>query len=187
MRLTLLCYALWAMPSLAASPESIERVASRRIFFGHQSVGGNLLDGVTDVSGGKLRVVQGRTPEALSTPGLVHTFIGQNEDPSGKVRDFEKALDEVQGKADLAFFKFCYIDFSANTDVEKLFAEYLASMERLHTKYAADTYVHVTEPLTIEQWARRLRARLKLSESDFSELAHLVQSQLNLSLSRILK
>ena len=34
---------------------------------------------------------------------------------------------------------------------------------------------------------RRLRARLKLSESDFSELAHLVQSQLNLSLSRILK
>ncbi len=179
MRLTLLCYALLAMPSLAASPESIERVASRRILFGHQSVGGNLLEGVSDVSGGKLRVVQGRTPEVLSTPGLVHTFIGQNEDPSGKVRDFEKALDDVQGKADLAFFKFCYIDFSASTDVEKLFAEYLASMERLHTKYPAVTFVHVTVPLTVVQSGAKAWLKRRLGRAPWGEQENVVRQRFN--------
>lgn len=179
MRLTLLCYALLAMPSLAASPESIERVASRRIFFGHQSVGGNLLEGVSDVSGGKLRVVQGRTPEVLSTPGLVHTSIGQNEDPSGKVRDFEKALDDVQGKADLAFFKFCYIDFSATTDVEKLFAEYLASMERLRTKYPAVTFVHVTVPLTIVQSGAKAWLKRRLGRAPWGEQENVVRHRYN--------
>lgn len=175
----MLCYALLAMPSLAASPEAVERVVSRRIFFGHQSVGGNLVEGLGDVGGGKLQLVQARTADAFSKPAFVHTFIGQNEDPSGKVRDFEKALDDVQGKAELAFFKFCYVDFTAGTDVEKLFAEYTASMERLHAKYPAVTFVHVTVPLTIVQTGAKAWLKRRLGRAPWGEQENVVRHRFN--------
>ncbi len=135
----------------ALPAELIDRVAQRRIFFGHQSVGGNIVAGLSDIGAGRLTVTEGRNPEAFDRPGFVHTFIGKNEQPASKVADFEAALDAIGGRADIAFFKFCYVDFDANTDVDAVFAEYAAAMARLRAKYPAVTFVHVTAPLTVVQ------------------------------------
>lgn len=161
MRLPALWYALFAMTSLAAPPEGLDRVAQRRIFFGHQSVGGNIMQGLGDLAGGKLTLVEGRSAEALTKPAFVHALVGRNEAPLTKVADFEKALDELGGRAEIAFFKFCYIDFTASTDVEALFAEYTAALTRLRAKYPQTTFVHVTVPLTTVQggakaWVKKL-------------------------------
>lgn len=138
--------------STAAVPEAaVQKVASRRVLFGHQSVGGNILDGLADVSGGKLVVREGRAPSLFEQPGLVHTLIGKNEDPHSKVADFEAALEATGGKPEIAFFKFCYVDFDAKTNAEQLFEAYLASSRRLKARYPNVTFVHVTVPLTVVQ------------------------------------
>lgn len=138
--------------STAAVPEAtVQKVASRRVLFGHQSVGGNILDGLADVTGGKLTLREGRTPALFERAGLVHTFIGQNEDPHSKLTDFEAALDATAGKPEIAFFKFCYVDFDAKTNADQLFETYLASTQRLQAKYPAITFVHFTVPLTVVQ------------------------------------
>ncbi len=43
---------------------------------------------------------------------LLHTAIGRNEDPGSKCEDFRRVLDQLQGRLDVALFKFCYIDFN---------------------------------------------------------------------------
>jgi len=138
--------------STASVPDGVvQKVASRKVFFGHQSVGGNILDGVNDVAGGQLTLIEGRAPELFSKPALVHTLIGKNEAPREKIADFEKALDALNGAPDIALYKFCYIDFDASTDADTLFDEYLASHARLKAKYPNVTLVHVTVPLTVVQ------------------------------------
>src|SRR3954469_13552219 len=119
--------ALLTLSATQLADEELARVASRRIFFGHQSVGANILDGVNDVAQGKLRIREGRSSALLASPGLLHARLGKNESPSSKVKDFEAALDSLGGAVDIAFFKFCYVDFDASTDVEQLFTEYMAS------------------------------------------------------------
>lgn len=141
--------ALLTLTATGLADEVVQRVASRRIFFGHQSVGANILDGVNDVAGGKLRIREGRSSALLASPGLLHARLGKNEAPRTKVQDFEAALDSLGGAVDIAFFKFCYVDFDAKTDVEQLFAEYLATIQRLETKFPTVTLVHVTVPLTV--------------------------------------
>lgn len=143
------------------SPEVLERVAARRIFFGHQSVGANLLDGVTDLAQGRVTLRAARTPDAFATPALVHTPVGKNEDPASKVADFEAALAAIEGRAEVAFMKFCYVDFTPATDVEAVFSTYAAALERLRARYPAVTFVHLTVPLTVVQggpkaWLKRL-------------------------------
>ncbi len=141
--------ALLTLTATALADDIIRQVASRRIFFGHQSVGANILDGVNDVSGGQLRIREGRSSALLASPGFLHARLGQNEAPASKVADFEAALDALGGAVDIAFFKFCYIDFTAQTDVEQLFEGYLATLKRLEAKYPKVTFVHVTVPLTV--------------------------------------
>ncbi len=141
--------ALLTLTLTGVADEIVQQVASRRIFFGHQSVGANILEGVTEVSAGKLRIREGRTSALLTSPGILHARIGQNESPGSKVADFEAALASLGGAVDIAFFKFCYIDFTAQTDVEQLFADYQAALTRLEAQYPKVTFVHVTVPLTV--------------------------------------
>ena len=141
--------ALLTLSATAIADDVVQQVASRRIFFGHQSVGADILAGVNEVAQGKLRIREGRNASLLSAPGLLHTRIGQNETPASKIQDFEVAVDSLAGAGAIAFFKFCYVDFTASTDVESLFADYLATFERLQQKYPRVTFVHFTVPLTV--------------------------------------
>ncbi len=152
---------LFALSASAAPTEALERVATRRILFGHQSVGANLVEGLAALGAAHLVIKEGRDPGAFVTPAFVHTRVGRNEDPASKVADFEAALEAIGGRADIALFKFCYVDFSATTDVDALFGTYVAALQRLHAKYPAVTFVHVTAPLTVVQsgpvaWLKRV-------------------------------
>ena len=142
----MLLTALLILSSVALPEGVVEKVAGRRIFFGHQSVGANVVDGIRELTSGKLIIREGRS---FTSPGLLHAFIGKNEAPLTKLADFESIIEALDGQVDLAFFKFCYIDFNAHTDVERLFTEYLATLNRLRAKYPGVTFVHVTVPLTV--------------------------------------
>lgn len=117
-----------------------------RVFFGHQSVGANVLDGVEEVGPGRVH--------------FEHRLLGTNGDPLSKLAAFELAVAEVAGRVHLAFFKFCYADFTALTDVDALFAAYQHTLSRLQSAYPRVAFAHVTVPLTVVQggvtgWVKR--------------------------------
>ena len=141
----------------------LAKVAKARIFFGHQSVGYNILSGIGAVAldrGVELAVVEGRDPKIASGPCVLHATIGANTDPLGKMRDFDTIVRGGVGDwADIAFMKLCYVDLGADTDVETLFAEYKKTMAALARDYPRVAFVHSTAPLTTIEWG--LKARLK--------------------------
>jgi len=160
--------ALHGVASAATPPASgtaQEKLAQRRIFFGHQSVGGNILEGLQRLGAGP-RVVEVRAPTETVAPGtLAHAMVGENLKPETKIAHFERLMDGGLGKTtDVAFFKFCYIDINGTTDARALFEKYRASMEGLKARHPGTTFVHVTAPLTTVQrgakaWVKELLGR----------------------------
>jgi hypothetical protein len=57
----------------------------------------------------------------------------------------------IGGTADVALFKFCYIDVDPSTDVARVFAEYESTMTALKARYPTTRFVHVTMPLRMVQ------------------------------------
>src|SRR5215212_8657798 len=111
----------------------LERLAHERIYFGHQSVGANILDGLKELSaeaGVPLRVVETARAASLGAAGVGHVFVAQNGDPLRKLDSFKAALGHGS-HADIALLKFCYVDISADTDARELFKHYRETIEKL--------------------------------------------------------
>jgi hypothetical protein len=136
-------------PTLRAD---LERIAQRRIFFGHQSVGVNLLDGVKQLAmtaGVPVQVVEVTSASGVKPATLGHTFVASNGDPLKKLRSFEQAMGQQPTGLDIALVKFCFVDINKDTDVKDLFAHYHATIDDLRAKNPGTTFVHVTAPLTV--------------------------------------
>lgn len=130
-----------------------EALAGRKIYFGHQSVGQNVLEGlraVLDATPGiRLDIRETSDAREFDRPVFAHSAIGRNEDPDGKIEHFRAILESGVGeKADVAFFKLCYVDIDLSTDIEGLLAHYDRAMAELRAKYPRLAIVAVTVPLT---------------------------------------
>ena len=133
---------------------ALEKLSQKKIFFGHQSVGNNILDGIRDLMQEnpqiKLNIVETSNPADFDAPLFAHARVGKNRDPISKIDAFTRLMEEgIGNRADIAFFKFCYVDFgaSANADIKEVFGYYKKSMSRLKDKYPKITFVHFTVPL----------------------------------------
>lgn len=136
------------------SAEAMNALSEKRIFFGHQSVGWNIIDGLRDIAREKgwpgFDFVEARTPG--EAPAVYHAAIGENGDPLGKIKDFEAIMRDGMGdKVDIALMKLCYVDFEADTDAEAVFVAYRDAMGRLAAEYPEVGLVWATAPLTAEE------------------------------------
>jgi hypothetical protein len=134
-----------------------QRVASKKIFWGHQSVGFDILEGV-DLGGRRiikkrLQVVDSTDPSVFDGAGaLAHAALGSNADPRSKIDAFVDTMEGGMGNtADLAFLKFCYLDFQPGSDVRALFTDYKQAIDALALRYPETTFAHMTVPLTERQ------------------------------------
>lgn len=153
--------------------ESID-LSNKVIFFGHQSVGYNIIDGIKDITQEdpniKLLITEKYESKQNSGALLYHLTIGKNEEPESKVDDFKQLIDKGIGSwTNIAFFKFCYVDFNDDTKVEKVFDHYKDVMKYLKNKYPKVTFVHVTTPLTVisptwKTWIKEITGRGKMWE-----------------------
>jgi hypothetical protein len=149
----------------------LEAVASARIFFGHQSVGHDIMAGVADLdSAAGVRalsiVTVGREP--LQGGGVfAHRPIGENGDPAGKCEDFARVLDRYAADTiDIAILKFCYADIRHTRNIEEMFDSYKRSMDSLRSRYPSVTFVHVTVPVTMRSdWWKRV-GRMAMGKDD---------------------
>jgi len=140
------------------------KLAGKKIFFGHQSVGYDIMEGVSALQNEhpsiRLTIVETADPSRFDGPVFAHAQVGRNEDPDSKCEAFERYMDSgIGARADIAFFKFCYVDIKRETDVGKVFESYKAMVRRVKAKYPGLILVHVTIPLTSSGYS--LEARVK--------------------------
>lgn len=159
-----------SLPSLAAVPASRWfPLGKERVYFGHQSVGRNILDGVRTVLGDHpqipLSIHETTDPGEMGPAVLGHSLIGRNGDPVGKADHFASLIREGIGDSvDVAMMKFCYVDFDPQTDHRSVFEEYRRRMADLRASYPDLRIVHFTVPLTSPQtgpraWVKRIIGR----------------------------
>jgi len=141
-------------PSIGnVSDEQLKRLSEIKIFFGHQSVGFNIINGIQDLmkenSKIKLNIVETADKSDFNAGLFAHARAGNNTKPKSKIDAFKNFIEKgIGNQADIAFLKFCYIDFNEKTDVANVFADYREVMSRLKNSYPKTTFVHVTVPLT---------------------------------------
>lgn len=142
----------------------LDRLINMRVLFGHKSVGYNILEGVEEIkrnnpSFERLAVVEIKPedPVVFEKPGIYHQQNGKNGFPKGKCDAFKRLLTEngVGSRVDIAFFKFCYVDFAPESNVLEIFNYYAETLESLKKTFPKLTLVHVTVPLTTHRWGGR--------------------------------
>ena len=153
------------------SDSAWQKLSGKKIYFGHKSVGENIINGVVDVLKEfpqiKMNILESNKTEDFSSPVFAHSAVGSNSDPESKMKAFGDILDRgVGNKADIAFFKFCFVDILPRTNVEKVFADYQSFMARLKEKYPQTIFIHVTVPLTsnesgIKVWVKKGKDLIK--------------------------
>ncbi len=135
------------------SPELWNKLAQKRIYFGHQSVGFNIVDGIKDVMKEhpevKLNIVESADASDLKAGTFEHSRVGKNVDPKSKVEEFTKFVEQGIGKnADFSALKFCYVDVRADTNVKSVLKDYESFMSKVGNEFPKMTVVHFTVPLT---------------------------------------
>jgi len=172
------------MTPVAASPEQLRALSGKRIFFGHQSVGGNVMAGVQTLlqssPGNTVRLVESPDAASYSAPVFGHALIGENEHPMTKIDGFADAVaNRLNGALDIAFFKFCYIDFKPDTDVSALFVNYEVSLVRLQQRFPKIVFAHVTVPITTAPSEFKLKLKSWLGRSDMRAQSNIQRERFN--------
>jgi len=144
---------------------ALEKVSTMKIYFGHQSVGYDLLSGMEqweEETG--VQIPKAETRDFSSTDGasLVHFRVGKNMDPYSKIDDFAALVEQIpKDEASVAFFKFCYIDFHHSADVDAIFTAYKEKMLALRKSSGNCRIVLCTVPLrTIQKGPKAIAKKI---------------------------
>ena len=164
--------------------EELAETGRVRVFLGPQSVGENLMEGIRllhrrgAVTAPRVLEVGVDLPDQGGF--LVHARIGRNEDPLGKIEDFDRLLRAgTAERVEVAMMKLCYIDVTSSTDVDALFTTYRETLRALQQDFPDVAFVHSTVPLTTEA-GRLARWKTRLGGSDrFGQAENVARERLN--------
>lgn len=168
----------------------LEALSRSRVYFGHQSVGRNILHGVrnlADEAGVALRIEEVASGAAAEGPGLFHTNIGENGAPDGKLEAFLANVaappqDRAPAAYDIALLKFCYVDLdedSKEQSPQALFDRYRSSVAGLGERQQGLTLIHATMPLTADPPGWKTRVKRWLGRATWTDAANQKRSQYN--------
>lgn len=141
----------------------LDKVRTKKILWGHHSIGDNIESGLINLSSvNPLRysINLVHDPVSLEKPAVGDWRNGENRDPSGKIFAFETKMRSLNGNGnqwgevlDIAYFKFCYIDFNIKKDIPVIFNQYKTTMEKLIQDFPTCKFVFITAPLsTTDNW-----------------------------------
>ena len=174
---------LASLPAL--SDQQLDSLATKKIFFGHQSVGDNVIQGIRDLMSAnprlKINIVKSPDPQLIPAPALVEFEIGRNGDPQSKNKAFASILDKGMGtRGGIVMFKYCYVDIDSSTNIHTMFQDYCEQINTLGAKYPSLKIVHITVPLTTVEpttkaWVKSMLGRtttqdVNVKRNDFNNL-----------------
>lgn len=163
--------------------ESIRALQHRKIYFGHQSVGTNIVQGIRDILSERksdaLSVITLKDTSGLPEYYFAESAIGVNRNVQSKCDAFGERLRTLGGKVDIAFMKLCFVDITHETDADSMFAIYARAIDSLRKEFPSTHIVHVTVPLTVrtagwKRWVKQL-----LGREDIYELGNMQRSRFN--------
>jgi hypothetical protein len=161
----------------------LRRIAGSRVYFGHKSVGYNIVDGLAELSAsaGVPLAIAEVSDSLAGAPagGFLHGPVAENGNPARKLESFARALDSATGDVDVAALKFCYVDFGPGTDVAALFARYQATLAALQARHPHTTFVHFTVPLTIVQGGAKAFLKRLLGRTPYGAAENVRREEYN--------
>ncbi len=148
--------------------EQLVALKAHGIYFGHQSVGANIMLGLDELLAAVPEADRlGRGSLADAGPGVwADDYVESNGDPLGKLADFRSQMGSLCGSVDIAFMKFCCADagYLDTNGARPLYDAYRSTMSAIQTACPGARLVHVTMPITnsdnqlIESFNALLRA-----------------------------
>jgi len=164
--------------------EDLGLLAETKIYFGHQSVGGNLIDGIADLAAqaefAGLEIVESNVIDENRDGGFFHSRVGENTRPGTKVDAFLASIDGMEAsQPELALLKFCYVDFGVDTDVDDLTSKYSAAVDSLKSSHPEVKLVHVTAPLQTALFGIKERIYRMIGKEVWGDAANAKRNQYN--------
>ncbi len=129
-----------------------DAVSAQKIYFTHASVGGNILQGFSDLHASDAskyplsQATAGDTPPGTTINGTIYEYNRGNPGWSAKISGFETCIQNGwhDPKVDMAMNKFCFIDQAAS------WTDYRDSMVTLEANHPGTKFIYWTMPLTTD-------------------------------------
>jgi hypothetical protein len=171
-------------PRLSELKSHLERLSSARVYFGHQSVGNNVLDGLRVLAaaeGVALRIVEAPAGLDDDSPGIVHAKVGKNRVPTTKCEAFGRFLVEHSGRWDAALLKFCYADLgdAGEPDPARLLDAYKRMIASIRSARPDLVVVHATSPLLSDGMGKRDAIRKSLGFGTSNDEGNRIRNEFN--------
>lgn len=152
-----------------------KKLANKKIYFGHQSVGYDILQGVEELVE-EYDFITLDISENINSAGsksgvLIHSKVGKNVDPISKTKNFHTILSSGLGKdVDIAGFKFCYVDINRPDNNTVIMNDYVSSIQAIEKEFSDLTVVHFTVPLMAidTSWKNKIKKILGRKVNDRS-------------------
>lgn len=172
------------LPSMNEILESTwQKLSQKKIYFGHQSVGDNIVDGINNIMESndaiKFNIRKLNDVQTFNAPVFAHSYIGKNGDIDSKLTDFSKNIQNGIGdEVDIAFLKLCFWDVRKKTNVDEAFNQYKKTITSLQKKYPDTIFVHLTVPLMAH--SEGIIDKIKrVIKPDNSDLDNIKRNELN--------
>jgi len=148
---------------------ALENVKRVRIFFGHQSVGSNILSGIKEIEnqsgGAKINFIEKGKGNIPADGFFAHGKIGKNESPESKCEAVKNILRSGLGNhVDVVLFKFCFIDIRRKDDEKAILGAYKDTLAMLRSEFPGVKFIPITVPLTVNEksWKYMIKKILKM-------------------------
>lgn len=160
----------YQIKKLTDVPDSLlQSLAAQKIYFGHQSVGFDIMNGIEALKSEDSRlglyILESADTSVCKEDCFAHSKNGENRKPYSKIEAFTNTINRMPGNLDIAFFKFCYVDFTTSTNVDSVFQAYVAAMDSLKAKYPLTHFVHFTAPLRAIQTGPKALVKTLMGKS----------------------
>lgn len=141
-----------SIPTGELTAQDLTDVKSKKILFGHQSVGQNMIDNIPALYssfGVSPPTILSNLTQINSAPGgfFAEFYVGANGDPFGKIDDFDSTVRQYSSKINTALFKFCFIDIVNGVNAQALFNSYKSTMGQLEGDFPNITFIYTTAAL----------------------------------------
>jgi hypothetical protein len=161
-----------------------EILSNKKIFFAHQSVGFNIIDGITGIKNKmpslNLNIIETRDVKNLNTPAFAHCRIEKNGEPDLKITDFQKIMKSGVGNSiDIALLKFCYVDITSKTDINAVFDSYSKTMDSLQKEFPNTKFVYCTVPLNVYRITIKDHIKRLIRRYDENDLNNMARTEFN--------
>jgi len=162
----------------------LQLLQGRRIYFGHQSVGFDVIAGAKELYASvpnlSLDFVSLEKSTIPSGGFFADSRIGRNNFPNEKCDDFRKNIVKLDPESlDIALMKFCYADIGPEAEVEEIFEHYARTVDTLAQQFPHTIFVHVTVPYTLKTSSWKLFLKKILGREDKSEAANYQRNRFN--------